>query len=52
MAESHHFIMNSCENIPYKIMLGKGGVLFSDVGSGMLQLDSEISLCLDTFAQY
>jgi len=28
------------------------GGLFSDVGSGMLQLDSEISLFLDTFTQH
>jgi len=51
MAESHHFMMTFCENIQYKI-LGGLGYLFSDVGNCMLQLDSEISLFLDTFAQH
>lgn len=47
MAESQHCMMTFCENILYKIW---GGELFGDVGSSMLQLDSEISLFLDTFA--
>ena len=51
MAESHHFMMTFCENIQYKI-LGGLGYLFSDVGNCMLQLDSEVSLFLDTFAQH
>jgi len=51
MAKSHHFMMTLCENIHYKI-LGGLGYLFSDVGNCMLQLDSEVSLFLDTFAQH
>jgi hypothetical protein len=48
MAESQHCMMTFCENILYKI--GGGGGFFGDVGSVMLQLDSEISLFLETFA--
>ena len=50
MAENHHCMVTVCENIHYKIW-GRGE-LFSDVGRGMLQLDSEISLLSDTFAQH
>ena len=47
MDENHHCM------VTVKISIIKfGGELFSDVGRGMLQLDSEISLLLDTFAQH
>jgi len=52
MAESHHWMMTFYFlNIQCKF-LGCGWELFSVVGSSMLQLDSDISLFLDTFAQH